>query len=65
MGKRKLILDYGIGSVEYTHVKKFEIKFPYIFIDGIEISLEDVKYVRWKDFIAWRNERIDECNTGK
>ena len=54
---KRLILDYDYGSVEYIGVKDFQIKYPYITIDGKKINLCDVKFVKYKNFIAWKNRR--------
>ena len=55
---KSLILDYDYASVEYIMIKEFQIKYPYIFIDGKKINLCDVKFVKYKNFIAWKNRRI-------
>lgn len=52
---KSLILDYDYASVEYIMIKEFQIKYPYIFIDGKKINLCDVKFVKYKNFIAWKN----------
>ncbi len=54
---KRLLLEYGYGSVEYINVKNFEIKYPFIIIDKNKISLCDVKFVKYKNFIAWKNRR--------
>lgn len=54
---KKLILEYGIGSVTYAGIRNFEIQYPYIAIDGENISLIGVKFVKYKNFIAWRNRK--------
>ena len=54
---KRIILDYGYGLVEYINVKNFEIKYPFIIIDKNKISLCDVKFVKYKNFIAWKNRR--------
>lgn len=54
---KSLILDYDYASVEYIMIKEFQIKYPYIFIDGKKINLYDVKFVKYKNFIAWKNRR--------
>lgn len=53
---KRIILDYGYGSVEYINVKNFEIKYPFIIIDRSKISLKDVEFVRCKNFIAWKRK---------
>lgn len=55
---KRLLLEYGYGSVEYINVKNFEIKYPFIMIDKNKISLWDVKFIKYKNFIAWKNRRI-------
>lgn len=55
---KRIILDYGYGSVEYINVKNFEIKYPFIMIDKNKISLRDVEFIKYKNFIAWKNRRI-------
>jgi hypothetical protein len=54
---KSLILDYDYASVEYIMIKEFQIKYPYIFIDGKKINLCDVKFVKYKNFIAWKDRR--------
>lgn len=54
---KRIILDYGYGLVEYINVKNFEIKYPFIIIDKNKISLWDVKFIKYKNFIAWKNRR--------
>ena len=54
---KRLLLEYGYGSVEYINVKNFEIKYPFIIIDKNKIFLCDVKFVKYKNFIAWKNRR--------
>ena len=54
---KSLILDYDYASVEYIMIKEFQIKYPYIFIDGKKINLCDVKFVKYKNFNAWKNRR--------
>lgn len=54
---KRIILDYGYGSVEYINVKNFEIKYPFIIIDRSKISLKYVEFVKYKNFIAWKNRR--------
>ena len=54
---KRMILDYGYGSVEYINVKNFEIKYPFIVIDKNKISLRDVEFIKYKNFIAWKNRR--------
>nr|DAN54040.1 MAG TPA: hypothetical protein [Caudoviricetes sp.] len=54
---KSLILDYDYASVEYIGVKGFQIKYPYITVDGKKINLCDVKFVKYKNFIAWKNRR--------
>ena len=53
---KRIILDYGYGSVEYINVKNFEIKYPFIIIDRSKISLKDVEFVRYKNFIALKRK---------
>ena len=53
---KRIILDYGYGSVEYINVKNFEIKYSFIIIDRSKISLKDVEFVRYKNFIAWKRK---------
>ncbi len=53
---KRLLLEYGYGSVEYINVKNFEIKYPFIIIDRSKISLKDVEFVRYKNFIAWKRK---------
>jgi len=53
---KRIILDYGYGSVEYINVKNFEVKYPFIIIDRSKISLKDVEFVRYKNFIAWKRK---------
>ena len=55
--EKKLILDYGIGSVTYTDIRNFKIQYPYIVIDGENVSLVSVRFVKYKNFIAWKNKR--------
>ena len=62
--EKKIILEYGVGLVMYTGVRNFEIKYPYIIIDGKNISLADVKFVKYKNFIAWRNKKNIEKEKG-
>jgi hypothetical protein len=54
---KRIILDYGYGLVEYINVKNFEIKYPFITIDNNKISLCDVEFIKYKNFIAWKNRR--------
>lgn len=54
---KRLLLDYGCGSVEYINVRNFEIKYPFIIIDNNKISLWDVEFIKYKNFIAWKNRR--------
>lgn len=54
---KRIILDYGYGLVEYINVKNFEIKYPFITIDKNKISLRDVEFIKYKNFIAWKNRR--------
>lgn len=54
---KRLLLEYGYGSVEYINVKNFEIKYPFIIIDKNKISLRDVEIIKYKNFIAWKNRR--------
>ena len=54
--EKKLILDYGIGSVTYTDIRNFKIQYPYIVIDGENVSLVGVKFVKYKNFVAWIKE---------
>ena len=55
--EKNLILEYGVGSVTYTGIRNFEIQYPYIVIDGEIVSLVGVKFVKYKNFIAWRNRK--------
>lgn len=59
---KRLLLDYGCGSVEYINVRNFEIKYPFITIDNNEISLWDVEFIKYKNFIAWKNRKIGGKN---
>ena len=45
---KRLLLDYGCGSVEYINVRNFEIKYPFIIIDNNKISLWDVEFIKYK-----------------
>nr|DAY17800.1 MAG TPA: hypothetical protein [Caudoviricetes sp.] len=54
---KRIILDYGYGLVEYINVKNFEIKYPFIIIDKNKIYLGDVEFIKYKNFIAWKNRR--------
>ena len=54
---KKLILEYGCGSVQYINVKLFKIKYPFLIVDRTEISLRDVKFIKYKNEIIWRNRR--------
>lgn len=54
---KSLILDYDYASVEYIGVKEFQIKYPYITVDEKKIDLCDVKFVKYKNYIAWKNRR--------
>ena len=54
---KRIILDYGYGLVEYINVKNFEIKYPFIIIDKNKISLWDVEFIKYKNFIVWKNRR--------
>lgn len=56
--EKNLILEYGVGSVTYTGIRNFEIQYPYIVIDGENVSLVGVKFVKYKNFIAWRNRKF-------
>ena len=56
--EKNLILEYGVGSVTYTGIRNFEIQYPYIVIDGENISLVGVKFVKYKNFVAWRNREF-------
>ena len=56
--EKNLILEYGVGSVTYTGIRNFEIQYPYIVIDGENISLVGVKFVKYKNFVAWRNRKF-------
>lgn len=53
---KRLLLEYGYGSVEYINVKNFEIKYPFIMIDRSKVSLKDVEFVRYKNFIVWKRK---------
>lgn len=53
---KRIILDYGYGLVEYINVKNFEIKYPFIMIDRSKVSLKDVEFVRYKNFIVWKRK---------
>lgn len=53
---KRIILDYGYGLVEYINVKNFEIKYPFIIIDKNKISLWDVEFIKYKNFIAWKKQ---------
>ena len=52
---KRIILDYGYGLVEYINVKNFEIKYPFIIIDKNKISLWDVEFIEYKNFIVFKN----------
>lgn len=54
---KKLILEYGCGSVQYINVKLFRIKYPFLIIDRTEIDLREVKFIKSKNEIIWRNRR--------
>lgn len=54
---KRIILDYGYGLVEYINVKNFEIKYPFIIIDKNKISLWDVEFIEYKNFIVCKNRR--------
>lgn len=54
---KKLILEYGYGSVQYINVKLFRIKYPFLIIDRTEIDLREVKFIKSKNEIIWRNRR--------
>lgn len=56
--EKNLILEYGVGSVTYTGIRNFEIQYPYIVIDGENVSLVGVKFVKYKNFVAWRNRKF-------
>ena len=56
--EKNLILEYGVGSVTYTGIRNFEIQYPYIVIDGENVSLVGVKFAKYKNFIAWRNRKF-------
>nr|DAJ40119.1 MAG TPA: hypothetical protein [Caudoviricetes sp.] len=56
--EKNLILEYGVGSVTYTDIRNFEIQYPYIVIDGENISLVSVRFVKYKNFIAWKNRKF-------
>ena len=56
--EKNLILEYGVGSVTYTGIRNFEIQYPYIVIDGENISLVSVRFVKYKNFIAWKNRKF-------
>ena len=56
--EKNLILEYGVGSVTYTGIRNFQIQYPYIVIDGENVSLVGVKFVKYKNFIAWRNRKF-------
>ena len=56
--EKNLILEYGVGSVTYTVIRNFEIQYPYIVIDGENISLVSVRFVKYKNFIAWKNRKF-------
>ena len=56
--EKNLILEYGVGSVTYTGIRNFEIQYPYIVIDGENVSLVGVKFVKYKNFIAWKNRKF-------
>lgn len=55
--EKNLILEYGVGSATYTGIRNFQIQYPYIVIDGENVSLVGVKFVKYKNFIAWRNRK--------
>lgn len=54
---KRIILDYGYGLVEYINMKNFEIKYPFIIIDKNKIFLWDVEFIKYKNFIVWKNRR--------
>ena len=56
--EKNLIFEYGVGSVTYTGIRNFEIQYPYIVIDGENISLVSVRFVKYKNFIAWKNRKF-------
>ena len=56
--EKNLILEYGVGSVTYTGIRNFQIQYPYIVIDGENVSLVGVKFVKYKNFVAWRNREF-------
>lgn len=56
--EKNLILEYGVGSVTYTGIRNFQIQYPYIVIDGENISLVGVRFVKYKNFVAWRNRKF-------
>lgn len=53
----RLILDYGYGLVEYINIKFFKIEYPFLFVDRMKISLKDVRHIKTKNKIIWRNRR--------
>ena len=59
---KRLLLDYWCGSVEYINVRNFEIKYPFITIDNNKISLWDVEFIKYKNFIAWKNRKTGGKN---
>lgn len=55
--RKNLKLEYGIGSIEYVDVKKYRIKFPYLYIGISRIDLLDVKFIKYGNEIIWKNKR--------
>ena len=55
--QKNLKLEYGTGSIEYVDVKKYRIKFPYLYIGISKIDLLDVKFIKYGNEIIWRNKR--------
>lgn len=54
---KSLRLEYGIGSIEYNDVKKYQIKFPYVYVNGSRIEIFDVLFIKYGNEIIWRNKK--------
>ena len=54
--QKNLKLEYGTGSIEYVDLKKYRIKFPYLYIGISKIDLLDVKFIKYGNEIIWRNK---------
>ena len=55
--RKNLKLEYGMVSIEYVDVRKYRIKFTYLYIGISRIDLLDVKFIKYGNEIIWKNKR--------